>query len=160
LLDVIVAVERTGRYHHLVRQAFAAAGSKSALCIPSRPNVIASQRSGNKTDDTDLAAIQRAAVTASLARKTRRAGWRELQLLIRHRRDLVFKSSAVATQIREHLEAALPGYAACFDKLWESATAWTLVHHFDSARAIHEAGMVKLIELLQREKSAFSKTDR
>jgi len=68
------------------------------------------------------------------ARKTVELAWRELQLLIRHRRDLVFKSSAVATQIREHLEAALPGYAACFDKLWESATAWTLVHHFDSAR--------------------------
>jgi len=45
--------------------------------------------------------------------------WRQLHLCIRHRRDLVRKCSALACQIREHLDAALPGYVACFDKLWD-----------------------------------------
>ena len=42
-----------------------------------------------------------------------------MQLVIRHRRDLVRKGAALNCQIRDHLEAALPGFAACFDKLWE-----------------------------------------
>ncbi len=43
--------------------------------------------------------------------------WTTFQFLERHRRDLVFKTSALCAQICEHPEAALPGYAACFDDL-------------------------------------------
>jgi hypothetical protein len=71
-------------------------------------------------------AIHRAAVNGfALLEAAPVDSWRQLQLFIRHRRDLVRKSSALACQIREHLDAALPGYAACFDKLWESnVAAW------------------------------------
>jgi transposase len=159
LHDLIVAVERTGRYHHVVRQAFAAASFEVRIVHPfttKRYRQVSDP--GNKTDDTDLAAIQRAAVNGfALLERPVDLIWRELQLLIRHRRDLVFKSSAVATQIREHLEAVLPGYAACFDKLWESAAAWTFVRHFESPPAIHEAGIVKLIQVLQGDKVRFQR---
>ena len=75
---------------------------------------------GNKTDDTDLAAIHRATVTGcALLEATRDEAWTTLQLVIRHRRDLV--GAALNCQIRDHLEAALLGYAACFDKLWDTA---------------------------------------
>ena len=37
--------------------------------------------------------------------------YRHLQLLIRHRRDWVYKTTALRSQIREHLGVAMPGYA-------------------------------------------------
>ena len=58
-----------------------------------------------------------------------------MQLLIRHRRDLVRKGAALNCQIREHLDAALPGFAACFDKLWDSPVPWHLLRHFPTADA-------------------------
>jgi hypothetical protein len=36
--------------------------------------------------------------------------WTTLHLVIRHRRDLVCKGAALNCQIRNHLQAALPGY--------------------------------------------------
>ena len=97
---------------------------------------------GYKTDDTDLVAIHRAAVNGfALLEATLDETWKTLQLLIRHRRDLVFKITAVCCQIREHLDAAYPGFAACFDKLWDSATAWHLVRHFAAPQDLAAAGL-------------------
>src|SRR5439155_13926223 len=96
---------------------------------------------GIKTDDTDLVAIQRAAVNGfALTELPRDDNWKELQLLIRYRRDLVFKTSALCAQIREHLEAALPGYATCFYNLWIRACAFPLVRAFGSAEALLPRG--------------------
>jgi hypothetical protein len=74
--------------------------------------------------------------------------WKTLQLLIRHRRDLVFKMSLVCCQVREHLDAAFPGFAACFDKLWDSACAWHLVRHFTAPQDILAAGLTRLCRSL------------
>jgi transposase len=143
LLDGIVAIERTGRYHRVVQRAFVAAGFETRII---HPFVTKQYRQpvdpGNKTDDTDLAAIQRATVTGcALLEATRDEAWTNLQLLIRHRRDLVRKGVALNCQIREHLDAALPGFAACFDKLWDSAVAWHFVQNFPSAEQNHAAGV-------------------
>src|SRR5262249_8730811 len=95
----------------------------------------------NKTDDADLAAIHRATVTGcALLEFTRGEAWTTLQLLIRHRRDLVGKGPALNCQIRDHLEAALPGYAACFDKLWERPIPWHLLQPFPPPPHPREAG--------------------
>ena len=57
-----------------------------------------------KTDDKDLAAIHRATTTGfALTEPPRDLSWQTLQLLARHRRDLVHKTSLLACQIREHL---------------------------------------------------------
>src|SRR5208282_3099756 len=90
LRDCLVAIERTGRYHRIVQRAFAAAGFETRIL---HPFVTKQYRvpvdPGNKTDDTDLAAMHRAAVTGcALQEATRDADWTTLQLLIRHRRDL------------------------------------------------------------------------
>src|SRR5207245_1134874 len=116
LRDLLVAIERTGRYHHVVRHAFATAGFETRIVHPFATSRLRQPSDpGNKTDDTDLAAIHRAAVTGfALCEAPRDAFWTGLQLLIRHRRDLVYKTSALCCQIREHLEAALPGFTACF----------------------------------------------
>jgi transposase len=151
LRDGLVAIERTGRYHRIVQRTFAAAGFETRII---HPFVTKQYRQpvdpGNKTDDRDLAAIHRATVTGcALLEATRDEAWTNLQLVIRHRRDLVRKGAALNCQIRDHLEAALPGFAACFDKLWESPTPWHLLQHFPTAALLREAGLTTLCQSLR-----------
>src|SRR5436190_2035366 len=105
--DAQLAVERTGRYHRLVQRTFAAAGFETRIL---HPFVTKQYRQpgdpGNKTDDTDLAAIHRATVTGCALLEARRdEAWTTLQLVIRHRRDLVRKGAALNCQIRDHLRS-------------------------------------------------------
>src|SRR5262249_57502469 len=61
--DLLVAIERTGRYHRPVQQAFDAAGYETRIVHPFATKQLRQPVDpGNKTDDTDLAAIHRAAV--------------------------------------------------------------------------------------------------
>jgi transposase len=155
--DLLVAVERTGRYHHPVQRAFAAGGfevrtvhpfTTKQFRLPANP--------GTKTDDTDLFAICRAAVNGfALIEPSLNETWRELQLLTRHRRDLVGKLSILCCQIKEHLDAAMPGYAACFPTLWEHPAALAIAWELGSAKAVSEAGAAKMISLLRKRKIGF-----
>jgi transposase len=152
LRDGLVAIERTGRYHRLVQRTFAAAGFETRIL---HPFVTKQYRQpvdpGNKTDDTDLAAIHRATVTGcALLEATRDEAWTTLLLLIRQRRDLVRKGAALNCQIRDHLEAALPGFAACFDKLWDSPVPWHLLRHFPGAEQLRNAGVTTLCQSLHQ----------
>ncbi len=74
-----------------------------------------------------------------------------LRLLVRHRRDLVRKVSAVQCQIREHLEATLPGFAALFDddKFWNASLAMPLARRVDSPDAIRTLGAAGVADLLR-----------
>jgi len=83
--DCLVAVERTGRYHHPIKNAFRAAGFEVRLVHPFATKQFRQPADpGNKTDDTDLAAIHRAAVAGfALLEAIPTEDWRELQLLIR-----------------------------------------------------------------------------
>src|SRR5207302_762417 len=132
--------------HRVVQRTFAAAGFETRIL---HPFVTKQYRQpvdpGTKTDDTDLAAIHRATVTGcALLEATRDEAWTTLLLLIRQRRDLVRKGAALNCQIRDHLEAALPGYAACFDKLWESPIPWHLLQRFPTAAQLRDAGLTTL----------------
>ena len=157
LRDSLVAIERTGRYHHPVKNTFAQAGFETRLVHPYTTKQYRQPANpDNKTDDTDLAAMQRAAVNGfALQEAAPVESWVQLQLCIRQRRDLVGKCSALACQIRHHLDAALPGYAACFDKLWESNVAFRLVRQFGSAQAIADRGVTSLCHYLSEQKVRF-----
>lgn len=148
--DQLVAIERTGRYHHPIRQAFAAAGFETRIVHPFATSRLRQPRDpGNKTDDTDLAAIHLAAVNGfALVEHGLDEAWTTLQLLIRHRRELVRKTVVLRTQIREHLDAALPGFASCFDDFWDRDCAWQLVRHFTSAQQLQAAGLDGLCQQL------------
>src|SRR3984957_9685193 len=152
LRDGLVAIERTGRYHRLVQRTFAAAGFETRILHPFATKQYRQPIDpGNKTDDTDLAAIHRATVTGcALVEATRDEAWTTLQLLIRQRRDLVRKGAALNCQIRDHLEAALPGFAACFNDLWDSAIPWHLLQHFPSAERLCAAGLTSLCHSLRQ----------
>jgi transposase len=152
LRDGLVAIERTGRYHRLVQRTFAAAGFETRIL---HPFVTKQYRQpvdpGTKTDDTDLAALHRATVTGcALLEASRDEAWTSLQLVVRHRRDLVRKGAALNCQIRDHLEAALPGYAACFDKPWESQLPWHLLRHYPTAEQLRAAGVTALCHSLRQ----------
>jgi transposase len=152
LRDGIVAIERTGRYHRLVQRTFAAAGFETRILHPFATKQYRQPVDpGNKTDDTDLSAIHRATVTGcALLEATRDEAWTSLQLLVRHRRDLVRKGAALNCQIREHLEAALPGFAAGFDKLWDNPVAWHLLQHFPTAARLRAAGLTSICQSLRQ----------
>jgi transposase len=157
LRDCLVAVERTGRYHHPIKNAFTNADFDTRLVHPYATKQFRQPANPDiKTDDNDLAAIQCAAVNGFALQEAAPSDfWRRLKLCIRHRRDLVRKCSALACQIREHLDAALPGYAACFDKLWESNVAFNLIRKFGSAAALVEQGVTGLGHYLRERKVQF-----
>jgi len=142
--DQLVAVERTGRYHHFIRDAFRAAGYEVRLVHPFATSRFRQPSDpGVKTDDTDMAAIHCATANGfALVEPQLDEPWTILQLRVRQRRDLVRKSSQLGCQIREHLEACLPGFAACFDQgFWDSSVAWWLIRRFMTPQAIHQTGV-------------------
>jgi transposase len=152
LRDVVIAIERTGRYHRIVQRAFQAAGFETRIVHPFATKQFRQPSDpGNKTDDTDLAAIHRAAVNGfALVETTLDDAWQTLRLLERHRRDLVVKTTILRCQAREHLEATFPGYAACFADLWLRDLAWPLVRDFSSAAELVAVGRARLAAHLRR----------
>jgi len=131
LKDVIVCVEMTGTYHKPVWRTFRDAGFETRLVHPFASSHYRLPEHGDvKTDDHDLAAIFRASINGfGLIEKPVPPLYRELQILARHRRDLVTKRSKLQCQIRHHLELALPGFAALFkgDDLWRQITPLPLL---------------------------------
>src|SRR5262249_14900176 len=148
--DLVVALERTGDYHRPVQLAFRQAGFETRLVHPFTAKQYRQPADpGNKTDDTDLAAICRATTHAFGLREP---PWpddsRTIHLLRRHRRDLVDKNAALQCQIREVLQAAMPGYAECFCHLWDDSPApLVLARHTTSAEAVRQQGLAGLQQI-------------
>ena len=147
LRDCVVAIERTGRYHLVVHRAFDAAGFETRIVHPYTTKQLRQPADpDNKTDDADLRAIHCAVVNGFALREVSRSEpWHSLYLFARYRRDLVHKASLLACQIREHLEAAFPGYAACFSNFWESKIALPLLRHFTCPQDFVQAGIKELL---------------
>jgi transposase len=157
LRDVLVAIERTGRYHHVIRDACRRAQLETRIVHPFTSKRFRQPADpDNKTDDKDLAAIHRATTTGfALIEPQLDDTYQTLQLLARHRRDLVCKTSLLACQIREHLDAAWPGYGALFSALWESKIAFPLLRNFASAQALVAAGETGICTWLRAQKIHF-----
>jgi transposase len=150
LKDVVVAIERTGEYHRPVQLAFRQAGFDTRLVHPFTSKQYRQPADpGNKTDDTDLAAIWRATTHGfGLLEPTWPDLYITLQLLRRQRRDLVDKKAVLQCQIREVLHAAMPGFAELFCHLWDdSPTPLVLARLTTSAAAIRQAGLAGLQQL-------------
>lgn len=146
LRDSVVLIERTGEYHRPVQAAMRAAGFETRLVHPLTSKQYRQPADpDNKTDDADLAAIFRAGTHGfGLLEPTWPDDYLRLQLLRRHRRDLVDKTSTLRCQIRELLHAAMPGYAECFCHLWESPAPLVLARQTTSAEAVRQAGTAGL----------------
>jgi transposase len=143
LRDLVVAIERTGQYHRPIAHAFRQAGFEVRLVHPFTAKQYRQPADpGNKTDDTDLAAIFRATTQGfGLSEPSWPDRYLTLQLFRRQRADLVAKNSLLCCQIREVLHAAMPGYAECFSPLWQSVAALPLARQTTSAQAVPQAGL-------------------
>lgn len=151
LNDLVVALECTGQYHRVPQRAFRDAGFDIRLVhaltskqyrLPADP--------GYKTDDTDVAAIFRAVTQGfGLVEPVWPDDDARLQLLRRHRRDLVDKNAALQCQIREVLHQLMPGYAECFSHLWETPAPMTLARKTGSAQAVLQRGGAGMAQLLR-----------
>lgn len=150
LRDLVVAIERTGEYHRPVQRAFRAAGCETRLVHPFTTKQYRQPADpDNKTDATDLGAIFRATANGfGLLEPDWPAPYRALQLLRRHRRDLVDKGALLQCQIREALHAAMPGFAECFCHLWDSPAALAIARHFTGAAALRQAGLAGVQQAL------------
>lgn len=150
--DLVAAIERTGEYHRPVQRAVRRCGWEARLVhsftskqfrLPANP--------GDKTDDHDLAGIHRAAVNGfGLLEPELPADYQQLTLLVRHRRDLVRKLTQVCNQLREILHAIMPGYAACFNNLWDHRLALLIARHTGSPAAVRAAGVPGLWHIVQQ----------
>jgi transposase len=150
LRDLVVAIERTGDYHRPVQLAFRQAGFETRLVHPFTSKQYRQPADpGNKTDDTDLAAIWRATTHGfGLLEPTWPDHYVTIQLLRRHRRDLVEKNAILQCQIREVLHAAMPGYAECFCHFWDDSPApMVLARHTTSPEAVRQAGLSGLQQI-------------
>ena len=157
--DAIVAVEMTGTYHRPIQRAFREAGVETRLVHPfASKHYCLPAHGDNKTDDNDLEGIFRAAVNGfGLLEPVWDETYLMLQLLSRHRRDLVTKRAKLQCQIRQYLERCLPGYAALFpgDDLWTRPVAISIARHATSADAIRQARIAGVTRWLRDEELRF-----
>ena len=159
LKDHIVAVEMTGTYHRPPQRAFRKAGSETRLVHPfASRHYRQPSHADTKTDDNDLEGIFRAAVNGfGLLEPVWDETYLRLQLLARHRRDLVRKRAKLQCQIRQHLERCLPGYAALFpdDNLWKQSLPLRVARRASSAEAVRAAGVGGVTAWLKEDKTRF-----
>ncbi len=151
LKDLIVVIERTGSYHRVMQRAFTKAGFEVRIIHPFATKQYRQPADpGNKTDDTDLAAIHRAAVNGfGLLEPEPNPPTFPLQQQAGHRRNLVRKKVAVQQKMLEHLEAYMPGYSRCVSDLFESEIALWVASNLGSAEAIVKAGTAGLIRQIR-----------
>ena len=154
--DTIVVVERTGNYYLLPKRAFANAGFDTRVIHPFATKQYRTPADpGNKTDETDLYAQHRAAVAGfGLCELELKPPYRDQQLRVRHRRNLVEKASAIACQIRDHLHLAMPGYANLFQRLFETKSALAIAYRCKSPAEMSELGITGLRKHLREKKIA------
>jgi transposase len=144
LKDIVVAIERTGTYHRPVQDAFRRAHFETRLVHPFASKQFRQPADAdNKTDDTDLAGIFRAAVNGfGLLQPTWADSYLELQQLSRRRRDLVCKTTILRCQIKETLHQLMPGYAELFPAhFFDTPVALPLARATGSAQAVLDAGL-------------------
>jgi len=150
LAVVVVAVERTGRFHLPIQAAFQAAGFEVRIIHPFATKQFRQPADpGNKTDDTDLSAIHRAAVNGfGLLEHEPDPLYAQIQLLARHRRDLVTKNITLRNQIHDHLQVIMPGLVAVLDPFASPLPLW-IVKHLGSADAVLAVGVPGLLKRLR-----------
>ena len=106
-----------------------------------------SRLSRARATDTE-AGIFRAAINGfGLQEPPRDPTYAALQFWARHRRDLVQKETLLRCQILEHVEACLPGYARCFNDIFETQFGMLVPRQYASPAAVAAAGVEGLRRL-------------
>jgi transposase len=149
--DMTGVVERTGRYHRSIQVAFTKAGIEVRVLHPYTTKQYRQPADpGNKTDDTDLFAMHRAGVNGfGLLEHEPDPIYVQLQLLARHRRDLVQKNVVLRQQMLEHLHSYMPGFSRCFTDVFDSEILLWVAKNRGTAAQIVGAGIDGLAQQLR-----------
>lgn len=154
--DSIAAVEMTGVYHRPVQAALRKAGMDTRTVHPfASKHYRRSLHPNLKTDDNDLEAIFHAAINGyGLASLPVDENHRSLQLLIRHRGNLVKQRAKLQVQIRGMMHQSMPGYDELFPlhKFFKESIAIPVAKKFPSAAAIKRADVEGLAKHLKQKK--------
>jgi len=143
LKTIVVAIERTGRYHLHLKRAFVDAGFDVRIVDPLATHQYRKPaHGGTKTDDIDLDAIHKAAVHGfGLLLPALPSELIRIRQWARHRRDLVVKTSRLRCQIQDSLHLMMPGFVELFDDVFESKVALFVPLHYAGADAVRNAGL-------------------
>jgi transposase len=150
LKEVVVGIERSGRYHGPYRRAlrkdwetFLVHGyTTKQLRQPANP--------GNKTDGNDLAAMHRAMIIGlGLEERELPEPMEEWRLLNRARENHVLRLSMAKNQFQERLEALFPGLGRLTTDLWKTRAVVLLAESYGSPKDIRQTGVSELKEFFK-----------
>lgn len=150
LKDLVVGIEQTGRYHRPIQRALGQRWEVKAI----HPFVTKQLRQpaspGVKTDGVDLEAMTRAIISGygddPRAVPMLYTKW---QLINRAREDAVDRRRRLKQQCQERLHAFMPGYAALFERLWETPAAVALAERYGSSKRLLAADVEAIGEQLR-----------
>jgi transposase len=152
LRDLVAAVERTGRYHRPAQNALRAAGFDVRMVHPFATKQFRQVANpGENTDDHDLHALHRAAVNGfALAEPERDDFWTSFLRIVRFRRRLTHAAARLRCQIRNDLDAYLPGFAdAAFADFGKNHGGWPIAAGVLGPQDILDRGADGLAGLLR-----------
>ena len=150
LEDLVVGLERTGRYHRPIRNVLQRHWTVKMVHPLATKHLRTPADPGNKTDATDLLAILRAIIagygTQDQQLSPAWACWRNVS---RAREEMVSIRAFLRVRIQERIEELMPGYAALFGDLWRVPGAQFLAQRYGSASALVDAGPEALTDVLR-----------
>jgi transposase len=158
LKDLLVVMERTGRYHRLVQRTFTTAFDTRIVHPFATKQFRQVADPDDKTDDRDLFARHRAARNGfALTEPARDEFWTAFLRRARFSRGLIHKAARLRCQIRDHLDAYLPGFADAFGDFWNNHCAWPIARHFLTPQQIADAGTAGRTRLLRDQGGRFQR---
>jgi len=153
--DLVVGVERTGRYHAPIRRALELHWTVQMLHPFATKQLRQPVDPGQKTDPNDLNAMTRGMIVGYGAEEPGLPErWLEWRLVSRERENFVRKTATLRNQMKERLEALLPGYAALFGAFWQAPVALAVAERYPSAAALLQAGPDTILEALRHDGQA------
>lgn len=151
LTDLVVGIERTGRWHQPVKQMVEKKWPVKMIHPFTTKQLRQPASSGIKTDPIDLTAMLRAMICGYGTEDLELPEpWLEFRLVSRARADLVGKRACLKTQCAGRMEALLPGYTDLFGDLWKTPAAAALIAAYPSARKLLRADAERIMERLSR----------
>jgi len=152
LTELVVGIERTGRWHHPIKQMVKKQKWPVKMIHPFTTKQLRQPASlGIKTDPVDLTAIQRAMICGYGTEELELPElWLEFRSFSRMRTDLAKKRSCLKTQCAGLMEALLPGYTDLFDDLWKTPTTAALIEAYPSAQKLLRAGADRILKKLSK----------
>jgi len=150
LHDLVVGVERTGRYHVPIRTALREHWDVTMVHPYATKQLRQPVDRGNKTELTDLLAINRAVqIGYGRHEPALPSRWVQWRLVNRERESLVRTRASERTRTTQRIEALLPGYGAVFSRAWECPSVLALARDYGSAQALRSAGESALLDPLR-----------